>query len=132
MIKYISISIIIILSFNCFAQIDDWQISDTESEKISADTLLKMEKDIIEGKYKKITSILIARNNKLVYEKYFGNSEKRDLRDTRSATKTVTSMLIGIAIDKKIIPGVSSHVMDYFPDKLPLKNPDQRKEKIRI
>jgi len=95
------ISIIIILSLNCFAQSNDWQIADIESENLSADTLLKMESDIIEGKYKKITSILIARNGKLVYEKYFGDSEKTDLRDTRSATKTVTSILIGIAIDNK-------------------------------
>ncbi len=130
MVKYISI--IIFLSFNCFAQNNDWQIAEPESEMLSADTLLKMENSIIEGKYKKITSILIARNNKLVYEKYFGDSPKTDLRDTRSATKTITSMLIGVAIDNKIIPGVAINVLDYFKDKLPLKNPDPRKNKITI
>ena len=129
MVKYL---IIIVLSFNCFAQNNEWQVSDPGSENLAADTLNKMQNDISRGEFKKITSILVARNNKLVYEEYFGESNEADLRDTRSATKTVTSILIGIAIDRNLIPSVSAHVLDYFPDKLPLKNPDPRKNEITI
>ncbi|HKI79962.1 MAG TPA: serine hydrolase [Ignavibacteriaceae bacterium] len=137
------IVLFIIFSINCFSQSgeqilqpvllnDGWEISSLNAENFSSGPLLKMEEDINSGKFKKITSILIARDGKLVYEKYFGDSKQTDLRDTRSATKTVTSMLIGIAIDKKIITGVDAKVMSFFPGKMPVKNPDPRKDKITI
>ncbi|HEY8848271.1 MAG TPA: serine hydrolase, partial [Thermoanaerobaculia bacterium] len=52
--------------------------------------------------FQKIGSILIARHGKLAYETYF-NGDASTLRDTRSAAKTITSMLVGIAIDRKAI-----------------------------
>ncbi len=133
----------LMLTCICFAQVtkntsipdarnDSRQIDSLKSSNLSADILLKMEADILSGVFKKITSVLIARNGKLVYEKYFDSAKESDLRDTRSATKTITSILIGIAIDRKLIPGVDSRVMSYFPDKRPFKNPDPRKGKITI
>ena len=81
--------------------------------------------------FKKIGSILVARHGKLVFEDYLDGSTST-LRDTRSATKSVTSILIGIAIDKGLLSGVDAKVMSFFPDKQPVKNPDPRKEKITV
>lgn len=64
-------------------------------------------------------------------EQYFEGS-RSTLRDTRSATKTVTSILIGIAIDKGFLSGVNAPVMSFFPDKQPVKNPDPRKDQITV
>jgi CubicO group peptidase (beta-lactamase class C family) len=90
-----------------------------------------MESAVRAGEFKKITSVLIARQGKLVYETYFDGSDAT-LRNTRSATKTVTGMLIGIALDKKLLAGVNEPVLKFFPDKTPLANPDPRKERITI
>jgi CubicO group peptidase (beta-lactamase class C family) len=90
-----------------------------------------MESAVRAGEFKKITSVLIARQGKLVYETYFDGSDAT-LRNTRSATKTVTGMLIGIALDKKLLAGVNEPVLKFFPDKNPLANPDPRKERITI
>jgi CubicO group peptidase (beta-lactamase class C family) len=54
------------------------------------------------------------------------------LRNTRSATKTVTGMLIGIAIDRHLLPGVDARILDYFPEKQPLQNADPRKARITV
>ena len=81
--------------------------------------------------FKKIGSILVARHGKLVFEDYLDGSAST-LRDTRSATKSVTSILIGIAIDKGLLSGVDAKVMSFFPDKQPVKNPDPRKERITV
>jgi len=35
------------------------------------------------------------------------------LRITRSATKTVAGMLVGIAIDRGLLPGVQARLLDY-------------------
>ncbi len=141
--KVLGINLFLLLIISCFAQNTDriiqpstledgWKTANIKSEYFSAGPLIRMEDDINSGKLKKISSVLIARNGNLIYEKYFNSFKETDLMDTRSATKTITSMLIGIAIDQKIIPGVDSYVLNYFSDKQPLKNPDPRKDKITI
>ncbi|HYY92504.1 MAG TPA: serine hydrolase [Candidatus Dormibacteraeota bacterium] len=81
---------------------------------------------------RKVTSVLVARHGKLAYESYFNGSSRDDLPNTRSATKTITSILIGIAIDKGFISNVNEKVLDYFADRRPIASPDPRKEKITI
>jgi CubicO group peptidase (beta-lactamase class C family) len=99
---------------------------------ISAERLGQMEQAIKEGNFKEITSVLIARRGKLAYEHYFDSDGVDGLRNTRSATKTITGMLIGAAIDRHLIPSANAHVLDYRQDKLPLNNPDLRKSQITI
>jgi len=91
-----------------------------------------METAIRSGECKKIGSILIARKGRLVYEAYFDDSNAEALRDTRSATKSVTDILVGIAIDKGLLSGISAPVLSFFPDKQPVENPDPRKAKITV
>jgi CubicO group peptidase (beta-lactamase class C family) len=91
-----------------------------------------MDAAVRSGQFKKITSILVARRGKLVHESYFDEAGREALRNTRSATKTVTGMLIGMAIEKGLLAGVQAPVMKFFPDKRPLQNADPRKEKITV
>jgi len=44
--------------------------------------------------------VLVAQHGKVIYEKYFEGDEET-LRDARSATKTITGSLVGIAVHKK-------------------------------
>src|SRR5215831_5659454 len=110
---------------------DRWEIASPQSSSLSQDHLRKMESSIEAGELKKITSVIVARNGKLVYEKHFDGSTL-SLRNTRSATKTVASILIGIAIDKGLIQDVQAPVLSFFPDKQPVENPDPRKYKITV
>ena len=112
-------------------QNDGWASASLESVNISQSRLEAMEKAIRADEFKKVTSVLIARNGKLVYEGYFDGSAD-DLRNTRSATKSVTSMLVGIAIDKGLLSGVNAPIMPFFQDKQPIFNPDARKDKITV
>jgi CubicO group peptidase (beta-lactamase class C family) len=109
---------------------DDWTKDTPSSVRISEGPLREMESAVLE--MRKITSVLIARHGRLVYESYFNDSGQSELQNTRSATKTVTSILVGIAIDKGLIPGVDARVFSYFPDRQPVKDPDDRKERITL
>jgi CubicO group peptidase (beta-lactamase class C family) len=111
---------------------NDWPTTPAAAAGLSTGRLAQMEQAIEAGEFKSITSVLIARNGKLAYEQYFDKDGVHGLRNTRSATKTVTGMLIGAAIDRRLIPGVNAHVLDYLQDKLPLQNPDPRKAQITI
>jgi CubicO group peptidase (beta-lactamase class C family) len=87
---------------------------------------------ILNGQYKEVHSIMIYRDGKLVLEEYFeghkfqwdGPAHHGDnviwddkmLHNIMSATKSVTSACIGIAIDKGIIDNVHQSIFDYLPD----------------
>jgi CubicO group peptidase (beta-lactamase class C family) len=88
-----------------------------------------MESAIRRGDFKKITSVLVAREGRLAYERYF-EGDTSTLRDTRSATKTVTSMLAGIAVDEGRLRRDAA-VLSFFPERHP-QNPDPRKERITV
>jgi CubicO group peptidase (beta-lactamase class C family) len=95
----------------------------TSSPKLAA-----MEQAIGAGTFQKIGSVVVERDGRVVYEHYF-EGDASTLRDTRSATKTITSMLVGIAIDQGKIPSVDTPVLRYFPG-VSYQNPDPRKAKI--
>jgi len=99
---------------------------------LSPDKLRELEAAAKAGSFPKLTSVLVARNGKLVYEKYFDGADATALRNTRSATKTITGMLVGIAIEKGLLSGVDAPVLPFFPEKQPVQNPDPRKQKITV
>lgn len=65
--------------------------------------------------YSDIHGILISKNGKLVYERYFNGWNKDSVHDSRSAFKSITSLLMGIAIDKGLIKDVDQKVYSFFP-----------------
>jgi len=110
---------------------DGWEVADADSERVSGDKLMTLERAIRRGEYTKIGSVLVARHGALVYEAYF-DGDASTPRDARSATKSVTSILTGIAIDEHQLSGVAARVSAYFPEKRPTKNPDPRKDEITV
>ncbi len=81
-------------------------------------------------------SILVVKDSKLVYERYFHDENEQDFTETTkhvqfSATKSFTSALIGIAIDKGFINSTDDKFLDYFPEYSGLSM-DSRVENITI
>lgn len=123
---------LLILTFASIAAAQsDWTAVPPSSVDLDPAKLQQMESAIRAGQFKSITSVLIARHGKLAYEAYFDADGADGLRNTRSATKTVTSMLAGIAIDRGALQA-STTILRYFTDKQPLANPDKRKEQITV
>ena len=111
---------------------DGWSTTNLESAGISEKPLREMENAIHAGDFKKIGSILIARHGKLAYERYF-DGDADTPRDTRSATKSITDILVGIVIREKKLNGVDARVLALLPDRArKVQNPDPRKEKITV
>ncbi|MGC1451636.1 MAG: serine hydrolase [Candidatus Sulfotelmatobacter sp.] len=103
-----------------------------ESEGIAAKPLRDMEAAVRAGEFKKIGSVLMARHGKVVYEGYF-EGDASTLRDTRSATKSITDVLVGIAIGEKKLSGVDARVLALLPEHArKMQNPDPRKDKITV
>jgi CubicO group peptidase (beta-lactamase class C family) len=97
----------------------------------AASPLEDMDAAIRKGDFKQITSVLVSQDGKLVHEAYFDSDGVEGLRNTRSVGKSVTDMLVGIAIDQGKLK-VDTPVFGFFPEKHPVRYPDPRKEKITV
>jgi CubicO group peptidase (beta-lactamase class C family) len=110
----------------------DWPKGAPEESGVAKAKLQAMEGAIRSGEFQKIGSVLVARRGKLIYAGYF-EGDAETLRDTRSATKSITGALIGIAIGEKKLSGVNARVLLLLPERArKLQMPDPRKEKITV
>ena len=89
-----------------------------------------MDTAIGSGKFQKITSVPVARDGELLHEFYAEGVRASTRHNTRSATKTVAGMLIGIAIDQGLIAGPGALARSFLAHRPPAANPDPRKDAI--
>lgn len=110
---------------------NDWVKVSPATQNMNVVKLAAMDEAIKKGAFQQITSVLIARRGQLVFESYYDDYGVDGLRNTRSATKTVTGMLAGAAIDRGHLT-LTAPILNYLKPKAPLENPDPRKSKITV
>ncbi|MRI01687.1 serine hydrolase [Kriegella sp. EG-1] len=86
----------------------------------------------VKNKDNKLHSVLIIKNNELIIEEYFNGTNINKPHDLRSATKSIQSILMGIAIDQGYIENINDPIFKYLKRPIPNKNLDLRKSKITI
>ena len=84
--------------------------------------LNNVDRKISQEKKHKIHSMLVARNGKLVFEKYYNGFGRNNPHDLRSATKSITSLLTGIAVEKGLLSGVDEPMMTHLKGDYPAIN----------
>ena len=90
-----------------------WELSTPEDHGLNPDVLSDIYHYIAQDG--RINSFLIAKDNYILAEKYYNNYNQTSLHNTYSCTKSVTSALIGIAIDNNYI-SLDQPILDFFPD----------------
>ena len=131
----------------CYSQANtEWRIGSFVETGLDSMKVSEMEGRILDSTYQNIHSVLIIKDQKLVYEKYFQGYkydymaeglkgeliqfDKETTHNTASATKSVTGLLVGLAIDKGFIENTNSKVFSFFPTYSKLN--DIEKERIRF
>lgn len=77
---------------------------------------MKELEQIISSKYGNTTGIVIIKDGVVSYEKYFKGCTANSCIHIYSVTKSIISILIGIALDKGYIKNIEEKVLDYFPE----------------
>lgn len=72
--------------------------------------------DIIRNEYDNITGLTVKHENSLCYESYFNGYNRQKSIHIASVTKSIFSLLIGIAIDKGFIKNIDQLILDFFPN----------------
>jgi Beta-lactamase len=114
-------------------QIDDgWQVSSLAEEGVNEEIINEMMKAILAGKYPNLISIVLIRNGRFILEEFLYYNNRYWLQEFRSAGKSVTSVLMGIAFDKGLIKGVNEKLFEFFPDFEKGNNWDRRKDDVTL
>ncbi|KAA3656767.1 MAG: class C beta-lactamase-related serine hydrolase [Calditrichaeota bacterium] len=121
-------------------QIDDgWETASLADVGLDEQTISDGLIRIHLGLYKRVHSVLIIKDDKLVLEEYFSgvNSDGYSTEFNRSMrhflasdTKSITSALMGIAIDQQFIQSEDERVLPYFPQYHDVHN--DQKERFTI
>ena len=92
-----------------------WRTANPESQGMDSALLLDM-LDVIWQNDIKIDSVLVVRNGYIVLDAYSYPRDAADPHNIYSCSKSITSALMGIAIDKGFIKGVHQPLLGFFPE----------------
>ena len=108
------------------------QIANTQMD---SNLVIELTRLILKDSFPNIHSLLISKNNTLVYENYFPGKDERwgwnlgyakhdadNLHDIRSISKSVVSACIGIAIGHHKIKSIDDPIFDYLPGYAQFRN----------
>jgi CubicO group peptidase (beta-lactamase class C family) len=111
----------------------EWPRSSPEKQGLDSDRLTQLIEIIRVGKeFPDLHSLLIVRNGSLVVEEYFEEYSSEKLHTLQSVSKSFTSALIGIAIERGEIMGVDEKILDFFTGVRIIKNMDDKKASMRL
>jgi CubicO group peptidase (beta-lactamase class C family) len=78
----------------------------------------------------RLHSLLVSQHGQLMFERYYNGRRVNQPANIKSASKSVISALVGIAIERKLIPDVRTPIVTYFPELA--TDSDARKRAITI
>jgi CubicO group peptidase (beta-lactamase class C family) len=106
-----------------------WDKVAPEEAGFAASLERKFDAGVEAGLLREFHALAMSRNGKLVFERYFEGRDEAwgddighvafgpdTLHDLRSVTKSITSLLYGIALERGLVPSLDSPVVDGFPE----------------
>jgi CubicO group peptidase (beta-lactamase class C family) len=90
-----------------------------------------MEAAIDRGDFPQTTSLLVVQDGATVYERYW-QANVDTQHDTRSATKSITALAVGIAVGQGKLPSVDAPAFAYLADLAPIANDTPAKQAITV
>lgn len=100
-----------------------WQVA-TAIENFADVAQLTALDQVITDDYPTINSMIIMRNGYILFEEYYNGTDVNTQHALFSITKSVLSMLVGIAIDQGLLEGVDQPVGDFLVDSEAGENTD--------
>jgi CubicO group peptidase (beta-lactamase class C family) len=108
---------------------DDWKVSTPAEQGLNPMIVAKL--FYYADKLETIYSLLIIKDGYLIAENYFNEGSVDQKYRVQSATKSITSALVGIALEQKLLSSVDQNFLEFFPE-IVSQITDPRKKKITI
>jgi CubicO group peptidase (beta-lactamase class C family) len=111
---------------------DGWEAASLRDAGLDSRKIAVMMKDIQDGGFDNLHSLLIVKDGRLVFEEYFRGQNQSSIHFVASVTKSVTSILIGMAIDRGLIEGPDQTLTELLPSYAGVLNADPLKQKLQL
>lgn len=99
---------------------------------LNTSTVKQLHSEITNGKYGKVSSVIVMQNSKVIFERYYGFSQVNTLHPISSVTKSITSLAIGICLDKGLITSIDEPISKFLPEFSTVYMEQPHKSKIVI
>jgi CubicO group peptidase (beta-lactamase class C family) len=126
------------------AREDGWAVAAPTAVGLDEKRLCTIVHDLRLLKQPNIHAVLVVRRGQLAFEQYFTGPDERwaaplgtvahgiDVKhDVRSISKSVTSLLLGIALDRKLIKSIDEPVFTFYPNHAALRTPEKARITLR-
>ncbi|MEL6190514.1 MAG: serine hydrolase [Bacteroidota bacterium] len=90
--------------------------ADESSSAFTEEGIEKMMSMISEWDPADFRGVVVIKDGKLEVEEYYNTFWRETVNDIRSAGKSITGLLVGIAVDQSLIKDVEASVFDFFPE----------------
>lgn len=87
----------------------------SKAQEVDQSLFRELKEKVINNTYPKIDAVIVENNDNIIFEEYFNGFNKDSRHDIRSSFKSITSLLAGIAIDKKLIT-LDDRLGQFFPE----------------
>lgn len=114
-----------------FDDTEEWSRAAPADENIDETLLRRAAERLDASREFKPLSLIVVRNNKLVFEQYFNGATPSSSTNAHSASKSMWGALVGIAIHEGIIPGLDTTLLALLPQRYSALL-DARKRRITI
>jgi CubicO group peptidase (beta-lactamase class C family) len=94
-----------------------WEVAEPGAVGIDPRRMAATVRAVTRGEAGLLHSLVMIRRGKLVVEEYFHGYGRQDLHELQSSTKSVASLLVGIARDRGDIASVEAPVLAFFPER---------------
>lgn len=95
---------------------DEWQTSTPEAQDVDGDLLAAMMKHLEDEEMFFMDGILIVQDGVLIFEEYFSGFDADTVHEVRSVSKSVTSAVVGIALENDDIESLDITFAEFFPE----------------
>ena len=111
---------------------DGWATATPSSVGLDPTVIGELVESVAGDEQEYTHSILVARAGRLVLEEYFYGFDRETRHDMRSASKSVTSTLVGLAVQENRIAGSHAKALPYLPQYRWYDHWDDRKAEISV
>ena len=103
-----------------------------ENSGFEKDSIANLVTRIRNTQHQDFRGMVVIKNNQIVIEEYFNTFWKISIHDIRSAGKSITAMLLGIAMKEGLVESLDQNVHSFFPkEKYPSIHEDYKKIKLK-
>lgn len=111
----------------------NWRVSSPEAQSMDQVKINTFIGQLKSGDLQRpISSFIIVKNGYLVVNETFGGYDGNEPHTMQSVTKSVTSTLVGVAIQNGFIKSPDQKVLDFFPEYKEINHLDANKKAINL